>query len=141
MVINIVPHLISFNMIITGAYARIPEQLFEVGKLEGLTFISEFFRVAVPLVWQTVVVCMISNLAVIFTFDGNIFLYTKGLNETGTMGFYLYWLTYQIAGSADTMKAFYGYPAAIGVTLTVMTIPVVLLGKYVLEKAFPEVEY
>ena len=141
MIINIVPHLIGFNMIITGAYARIPEQLFEVGKLEGLTFISEFFRVAVPLVWQTVVVCMISNLAVIFTFDGNIFLYTKGTNETGTMGFYLYYLTWQLAGSADTMKAFYGYPAAIGVTLTVMTVPVVLLGKYVLERAFPPVEY
>jgi len=141
MVISIVPHLISFNMIITGAYARIPEQLFEVGKLEGLTFISEFFRVAVPLVWQTVIVCMISNLAVIFTFDGNIFLYTKGTNETGTMGFYLYYLTWQLAGSADTMNAFYGYPAAIGVTLTFMTIPVVLFGKYVLEKAFPAVEY
>ena len=84
---------------------------------------------------------MISNLAVIFTFDGNIFLYTKGTNETGTMGFYLYYLTWQLAGSADTMKAFYGYPAAIGVTLTVMTVPVVLLGKYVLERAFPPVEY
>lgn len=141
MVINIVPHVISFNMIITGAYARIPEQLFEVGKLEGLTFISEFFRVAVPLVWQTVIVCMISNLAVMFTFDGNVFLYTKGTNETGTMGFYLYYLTWQLAGSADTMNAFYGYPAAIGVTLTLMTVPVVLIGKYVLEKAFPAVEY
>lgn len=141
MIINILPHVIGFNMIITGAYARIPEQLFEVGKLEGLTFISEFFRVAVPLVWQTVIVCMITNFAVMFTFDGNVFLYTQGTNETGTMGFYLYYLTWQLAGSADTMNAFYGYPAAIGVTLTFMTVPVVLLGKYGLEKAFPPVEY
>ena len=141
MLINIVPHLIGFNMIITGAYARIPEQLFEVGRLEGFKFISEFFRVAVPLVWQTVVVCMISNLAVIFTYHGDVFLYSKGTNDTGTMGFYLYYLTWQLAGSADTMNAFYGYPAAIGVTLTFMTIPIVLFGKYVLERAFPPVEY
>ena len=141
MVINILPHVIGFNMIITGAYARIPEQLFEVGRLEGLNFISEFFLIAVPLVWQTVVVCMITNLAVMLTFDGNVFLYTQGTNETGTMGFYLYYLTWQLAGSADTMNAFYGYPAAIGVTLTFMTIPIVLLGKYGLEKAFPPVEY
>ncbi len=143
MMLNILPHVIGFNMIITGAYARIPEQLFEVGKLEGLTFISEFFRVAVPLVWQTVIVCMITNFAVMFTFDGNVFLYTMGTNETGTMGFYLYYLTYMLAdsGAEGGGNLFYGYPAAIGVTLTLMTIPVVLIGKYGLEKAFPPVEY
>ena len=141
LVLNVVPHLVGFNMIITGAYARIPEQLFEVGKLEGLGFISEFFRIAVPLVWQTVVVCMISNLAVMFTVEGNVFLYTRGGYETATGGFYLYYLQWQLAGSAATMNAFYGYPAAIGMVFTIITIPVVLFGKMVLEKAIPPVEY
>ncbi len=139
--LNVIPHLVGFNMIITGAYARIPEQLFEVGKLEGLGFFSEFFRIAVPLVWQTVVVCMISNFAVMFTVEGNVFLYTRGAYETGTIGFYLYYLQWQLAGSASTMNAFYGYPAAIGMVFTVVTIPVVLFGKMVLEKAIPPVEY
>lgn len=138
---NVIPHLVGFNMIITGAYARIPDHLFEVGKLEGLGFISEFFRVAVPLVWQTVVVCMISNFAVMFTVEGGVFLYTRGEYETGTIGFYLYYLQWQLAGSASTMNAFYGYPAAIGLVFTIITIPVVLFGKMVLEKAIPAVEY
>lgn len=141
LIINLLPAIIGFNMIITGAYARIPESLFEVGKLEGLGFISEFIRIAFPLVMQTVIVLMLSNFAVMLTYDGNVFLYTMGHYETGTMGFYLYYLTWQLAGSASTMNAFYGYPAAIGLVLTCITIPIVLFGKLVLEKAFPPVEY
>ena len=139
--INIMPHIVGFNIIITGAYARIPNDLFEVGKLEGHGFINEFFTVSVPLIWPTIVISMITNLATIITFDGSVFLYTKGQNDTATMGFYLYYMTYMIAGSADVMNPFYGYPAAVGVVATAITIPIVILGKYVLEKAVETVEY
>ena len=138
--IAIMPHLVGFNMIISGAYARIPTELYEVGRLEGVGFIREFFVVSVPLVWSTVVVCMIGNMATIFTFDGNVFLYTMGNYETGTMGFYLYYITFKISGSGLS-KNDYGYPAAIGVTMTLMTMPVVLFGKYVLERAIEPVEF
>lgn len=137
----IAPRIISFNLVISGAYARIPQELFEVGRLEGLNFISEFFKIAMPLVWSTFIVLLISNLASIFTVDGGVFLYTMGAHETATMGFYIYYLTYSIAGSADVHTPFYGYPAAIGVTLTCITVPIVLFGKYVLERAVEPVEY
>ncbi len=140
-ILNIFPHIVSFNLIISGAYARIPEELFEVGKLEGINFIREFFKVAVPLIWPTFVVAITTNLATIFTFEGGVFLYTMGAHETGTMGFYIYYLTYNIAGSADSMTPFYGYPAAVGVFLTAVTIPVVLLGRFVLGRAVEQVEY
>ncbi len=139
--LNIFPHIISLNLIVSGAYARIPTELFEVGRLEGFNFIKEFFMLAVPLVWPTVVVSMITNLATIFTFDGSVFLYTMGARETATMGFYIYYMTYQIAGSADYMNPFYGYPAAMGVTLTCITVPMVLFGKFFLEKLIEPVEY
>lgn len=140
-IINLIPHIIGFNMIISGAYARIPQELFEVGKLEGVNFVREFFAVSMPMVWPTIVVAMISNLSTIFTLEGNVFLYTMGNYETGTMGFYIYYLTYRIAGNADTGFVSYGYPAAIGLTITCFTIPVVLFGKYVLEKMVETVEY
>lgn len=140
-IINLIPHIIGFNMIISGAYARIPQELFEVGKLEGVNFVREFFAVSMPMVWPTIVVAMISNLSTIFTLEGNVFLYTMGNYETGTMGFYIYYLTYRIAGNADTGFVSYGYPAAIGLTITCFTIPVVLFGKYVLKKMVETVEY
>ena len=140
LLIAVMPHLVGFNMIISGAYSRIPGELFEVGKLEGVGFIREFFGVAVPLIWPTLVVTLIGNMAHIFTFDGNVFLYTMGNYETGTMGFYLYYITYKISGSGLS-KNDYGYPAAIGLTITLITIPVVLFGKYVLERAVEPVEF
>ncbi len=139
--LNMFPHFISLNLIISGAYAKIPNDLFEVGRLEGLTFIKEFMKISVPLIWPTVVVSMITNFATVFTFDGGVFLYTQGARETATMGFYIYYMTYMIAGSASTMNPFYGYPAAVGVTLTAMTVPVVLFGKYFLEKLIEPVEF
>jgi ABC-type sugar transport system permease subunit len=139
-VLNVLPHIVGFNIIISGAYARIPGELFEVGRLEGVGFIHEFFRVAVPLVWPTVVVCMIGNLATIFTFDGQVYLYTELQYNTGTIGSYLYLLTASISNSNLQVNS-YGYPAAVGVVLTVMTIPAVLIGKYGLERAVEPVEY
>ena len=138
--IAIVPHLVGFNMVISGAYARIPGELFEVGKLEGVGFIKEFFVVSVPLIWPTMVVLMTGNLSTLFTFDGNVFLYTMGNYDTSTMGFYLHWLTYKVSGSG-LAKNDYGYPAAIGLTITLITIPMVLFGKYVLERAVEPVEF
>lgn len=141
LIISVLPHIIGFNMVITGAYARIPIELFEVGKLEGLGFIREFFVISLPLVWPTLTTLMLANFASMFTFDGNIFLYTKGGYETATMGFYIFELTRRISDTADTVTVQYGYPAAIGMTLTFITIPVVFLGRFVLEKAIPTVEY
>ncbi len=139
--LNIFPHIISLNLIISGAYSKIPTELFEVGRLEGLPFVKEFFSVSVPLIWPTIVISMITNLATVFTFDGGVFLYTMGARETATMGFYIYYMTFQIAGSADVMNPFYGYPAAVGVTLTAITIPAVLFGKLFLEKLIEPVEF
>ena len=141
LVIYFLPRLIGFNMIISGAYARIPEQLFEVGQLEGLGFIREFFVVAVPLVWPTIVIGVIQAMATVFTGDCGVFLYTMGQYDTATMGFYIYYLTYAISGVADTMSVDYGYAAAIGVSVTCITIPLVLVAKYGLEKLVPEVSF
>ena len=140
-IITLFPYVIGFNIVTTGAYARIPTELFEVGKIEGFGFIKEFFKVAVPLIWPTLVITVISSLAAIFSYEGGVFLYTMGSYDTQTMGFYLYYMVFLMAGNADAQTPFYGYAAAVGLTLTVMTIPIVLFGKFVLERAVETVEY
>ncbi len=140
-ILNMFPHFIGFNLIVSGAYSKIPGDLFEVGRLEGLSFIREFFVVAVPLIWPTVVVSLITNLATIFTFEGGVFVYTQGARDTATMGFYIYNMTYDIADNYGGSSTFYGYPAAVGVVLTVVTVPIVLFGKLFLEKLIKPVEF
>lgn len=138
--ITVIPHIIACDIILTGAFSRIPPEVFESAQLDGCSFIREFIAIAVPMVWPTIVINLIGVLSTIFTTDGNVFLYTKGQFETGTMGFYLYYMVYRISNSVVGQNAF-GYPAAVGLFLTVITIPVVLVGRNLLEKAYEPVEY
>ena len=138
--INIIPHLIACNIVLTGAFSRIPPEVFESAKMDGVTFLHGFISIAVPLAWPTIVINLISSLATVFTADGQVFLYTMGNFDTATMGFYLYYMVYRISNSTVGSNAF-GYPAAVGLSLTVITLPVILIGKHFLEKAYEPVEY
>ena len=75
----------------------------------------------------------------VFTCDYNVWLFMgeAGGYNTETIGFQLFNLTYQL--SMGNSKS-YGYPAALGVVLTLFTLPVVLIGKRVLEKMSENVE-
>ena len=85
---------------------------------------------------------MISNLSTVFTFEGSVLLYTGGDADTATLGFYLTKLTMDISSAAELGGVTdYGYPAALGMLTTAITIPTVLFGKYVLEKMVETVEY
>ena len=74
----------------------------------------------------------------IFTADGQILLLTGGGpdNSTQTLGYYLFT---QVYGKAETSQT-YNYSSAIGLVLTVLTLPVVFVVKYLLEKV-ENVEY
>ncbi len=139
--INIIPNLVACNIILTGAFGRIPPEVFESARIDGASFIKVYFRIAIPLAWPTIVVNFVSALATIFTADGNVFLYTMGNYKTATMGFYLYYMVYRISDSASTGNGAFGYPAAVGLILTLMTMPVILLSKHFMEKFNRDVEY
>ncbi len=129
------------NAVVTGAYSRIPEELFEVGKLDGVGFWREFFSVCLPCIWPTVSTLLTFQLCGIFIGEGNVFLYTNGSGGYGldTMGFYIQYLVVKLSENS-VAKAPYGYPAAIGMVLTVITLPIVLVGRNVLEKLVDAVE-
>lgn len=129
------------NAVLTGAYSRIPDELFEVGKLEGIGFWKEFIKVSVPCIWSTIATLITFSLCSVFVADGNVFLYSNGTGEPemSTMGFYIYYLVYRISNSVSVDLP-YGYPAALGMTITFITLPIVLLGKWLLEKVSEPVE-
>lgn len=126
------------NAVLTGAYTRVPTELFESAELDGAGFFTEMFRIAIPCIWPTICTLLTFALCSIFTCDYNVYLFTNGQgnNETSTIGFQLFNLTYQLKEG----NASYGYPAALGVALTMITLPVVLVGKALLERMSENVE-
>ena len=131
--------IVGNNAVLTGAYTRVPDELFESAELDGAGFFTQMFRIAIPCIWATVCTLLTFALCSIFTCDYNVWLFMgeNGGYDTETIGFQIFNLTYKISkyGSTD-----YGYPAALGVVLTLMTLPVVLSGKALLERMSENVE-
>ena len=132
--------IVGNNAVLTGAYTRVPDELFESAELDGAGFFTQMFNIAIPCIWATICTLLTFALCSIFTCDYNVWLFMgeSGGYETSTIGFQLFNLTYQL--SMGTSKTGYGYPAALGLVLTLFTLPVVLLGKRGLEKMSENVE-
>lgn len=138
LLIRSVMGIVGNNAVLTGAFTRVPTELFESAELDGAGFFTEMIKIAIPCIWSTICTLLTFALCSVFTCDYNVYLFTDGRGGAmSTIGFQLFNLTMKLS---DGTSNSYGYPAALGVTLTVFTLPVVLVGKYVLEKMSENVE-
>ena len=139
--IQILMGLVGNNAVLTGAFARIPDELYESADLDGAGFWTVFFKIAAPCIGSTISTLLVFSLCSFMTADYNVFLFTKGNgnNETATVGYLLYKITLNISQNAAG-KPYYGYPAALGVALTLVSAPVVLIGKRIIEHKFEGTE-
>lgn len=139
-IVGFISGIVGGSVIVTGAYTKVPPELMEAAKLDGLDFWGSFWHVALPCSWPTLSTIIVLSFCSIFTVEGSVYLYTNGMgsNGTATMGFYLYTLNLEI--SKNPVTADYYYPAALGLTISAITIPVVLLGRRIITKVIPTVE-
>lgn len=127
-------------VILTGALARIPEEVLESAKMDGASFFQEFFYIGLPLIWPTVSMLLIYTLAGIFTADNGTYLLTGLGNEAAsTGGYYIFTYVYNVTLTGNTNGVY--YPAAVGLFITLITLPVVLIVRYLLEKHTEDIVY
>ena len=141
-IINFIMGIVGNNAVLTGAFSRIPTEIFESAEIDGAGFWTICLKIAIPCVWSTITMLLTFSLCSIFTADCSSFLYTDGTGNPGlqTIGFTLYSITYQISVNGSPDYFAYGYPAALGLVLTAMTLPIVLLGRKGLDKLNDTVE-
>ena len=123
-------------VLLTGAFGRIPQSLIEAGKLDGIKCGTELVKVVTPLVWPTLSTLLILNLTTLFLSSGNILLLTNGEYKTMTLSHFLFTRVYGTPESSNS----YNYASAIGLVLTVLTMPLVFLARYLANKV-EEVTY
>ncbi len=119
-------------LIYMGAMNRIPLEVLESAKLDGCSVWREFWSLIFPLTFGTYATFFLMSLCGIFTASGPILYMTQGAADTTTLG---YWLFSQI------IDASYNYPAAVGLIFTLLGIPILVLSRFILNKATPEVTY
>lgn len=138
--IKIVMSLVGNNAVLTGAFSRIPDEIYESAELDGSGFWRTFIQIAVPCIWSTIATLLTFSLCSFVTADYNIYLFTQGqgINGTSTVGFLLYKITYEI--SRQDGIPYYGFPAALGLVLTLITVPIVLIGRKIIDSIYTDVE-
>ena len=123
------------NMLLFGgAFARIPTELIEAAKIDGITPLKEFVYLILPLVWSTLSTLLILNMTGLFSASGPILLFTRGEFQTTTIG---YWIFDKVAFVGLSA---YNEVAAAGLVFSCIGIPVILFFKWLLER-IPVVEY
>ena len=87
-----------------GTFARIPDDLLESARVDGITWWGEFTKIVVPLVWPTVALKMVLTVCGILGASGQVFLLTNGQYGTMTLNAWLYITLLNNSGSEYTYE-------------------------------------
>ncbi|MBR1867216.1 MAG: sugar ABC transporter permease [Clostridia bacterium] len=111
-----------------AAFARIPEEIVEAGKLDGLTFVKEFIYIAFPITWPFLATMLMLNFTSILKTNGATLLLTQGAYGTYDLGYYEYILT--VSGS----KADQALSGAMGLLKGLVVLPFTLVINHFVNK-------
>ncbi len=118
-----------------GGMSRIPYDLIEYGKLEGVGPFREFVSVVLPLIWPTFVTMISLQIIGIFGATGSVLILTNGQYDTYTLAFWMYKMV------QEGLSSEYNHVAALGLIFTVITIPIVVICRTIMNRFGEEVEY
>lgn len=121
------------TIMLASAMARIPVEVTEASVIDGASPWVEFSRIIFPLIWPTLSTLMITGLAWILNSDVNVLLFTQGKYGTYTIS---YWMYEQVFVFKSLWHA-----SAFGQLCTIALIPIVWLGKALLERIGSDVTY
>lgn len=119
-------------VLLSGAMSRIPKEVIESAKIDGAGTRVEMLRIVLPLCWPTISMILLLNVTGIFTASGPVMLLTGGGGNTTTVSF---WIFNSVRNNSVYM------PAALGILLTVILFPIVLLARWGLGKVYADVEF
>lgn len=127
---------IGYNVVLlSGAINRIPTEIIEAGKLDGISAPRELFNIVIPLIFPTISTLFITGVTVIFTLFLQPQLLTGGgpyEHISGTIAMYI----------IEKVNANQLYEAScVGLIFSVIGIPLVLGIKKILDLITPDVNY
>jgi ABC-type sugar transport system permease subunit len=117
-----------------GSLARIPLEVLESARLDGVGPWDELTKILVPLLLPTLSTLLLLDVVGILGSSGPILLFTKGDYNTTTISYWMFTLVYN-TGNDQYVKA-----SAAGICLTLIMFPVVYTMRWLISK-IDSVEY
>ncbi|MGN0813432.1 MAG: carbohydrate ABC transporter permease [Candidatus Coproplasma sp.] len=129
---------IGYNVVmLSGAMSRIPEDIVDYNRLEGVGFFRELTTIVVPMIWPTIVTLFTVGMGTVLTIWQQAYFLmdssTAGLYGTGTIGMYIF------GNYSD--KTQIPQVASFGLLCSVMYLPILFFARWVMNKFFNEVDY
>lgn len=137
LIIKSFPFAIASNMLIwVGTMSRIPDSVIESGKMDGASWLTEMFRLVIPMILPAVGITLCSNISGLFNANGGEFLYTQGKYGTMTLSTYMYLKIVNTSGLSNT----HNEASALGWLMTLVIAPLIIVTRHWMNK-IGEVEY
>ncbi len=127
-------------LILCGSLAKMPLEVLEAGRLDGISAVREMGNVILPLCWPTISTLLILNLTGLFNAGGPILIFDEVFStgsmdvKTETIGYWIFEKVYRQGSAA------YNEVAAAGLVFTCVGVPVILGLRWLIERV-PVVEY
>lgn len=118
-----------------GAMSRIPDDVLDYASLDGIGPFREFFQIIIPLIWPTFTTQITFSLINVFGASGSILLFTEGKYNTWTLSYWIYNAAYK--GRANL----YPIALALGLLMSAASVPIVILGRWFMNKFGEEIQY
>ncbi|MBQ8658791.1 MAG: sugar ABC transporter permease [Clostridia bacterium] len=114
-------------LVYVGAMNRIPGEVIDAAYLDGCGMAREFFQIVLPLIWETFGTYFLLAFTTIFMETGPL-LYFVGFDRSLNTMTINYWMFTQVYGNE------YNMPSAIGLFFSVLTVPFVIVCRYLISK-------
>ncbi len=128
---------LSINVVlISSAFQRIPKEIIESARMDGITFFGEFFRIGIPLIMPTITTFLVNAVTAVTSFYLQPYLLLGGY-EGGYQT--IPWLIFDWAQQADQER--YILIATIGIMFSIIMFPLITLARVIGKKLTPDVEF
>lgn len=135
-------------LINVGTMSRVPNELVEYGKLEGLTMWQEFVHLTIPLMFPVLQVYCLGIFAGFFNASGPVYtIYGDGHSGIYTpesvksFGYYIVTCILSNKASGADTRYNYGFTAAVNLTIGLVSIPIIYGTKKLFDKIDPGAEF
>lgn len=129
------------NVLFYSAMSRVPPELIEVGKLEGLSLFKELIYVIMPLIWPTFSTTLVLDLTNILNAGGPVLLFgVRDVILKANAYTLPYWFFSKVYDGGASGLGSYGIMSCAGLCFTVISVPFTLIIRYLLNKV-PTAEY
>ena len=129
---------LGYNIVLfSGAMSRVPQEILEYNRLEGVGLTRELFQIMVPLVWPTVVTTFVIGMTSVLT----VYLQPYFLMDSASTAPFRTCTISLLIFNGYATPANGPYLSAFGLTCTAIFVPFILLGRFILNQFFKEVSY